>query len=74
MRPSISVMKEEKFPKGIFLTVFNYKMIKGNLAVRWWFDEVVVCEAEQVLDIQNANQCLLYTRWDFYNETKGWLE
>jgi len=54
-------------------TVKNYIIIKNNIGIRWWFDEVTIGEAEQGLDLQDANRSLIYTNWDFYVSTKGWL-
>ncbi|HPO57071.1 MAG TPA: hypothetical protein PKY46_13825 [Ignavibacteriaceae bacterium] len=48
-------------------------MCKKNLAVRWWYDEVTIGEAEQSLDLKEANTSLIYTNWLHYNVTKGWF-
>jgi hypothetical protein len=46
---------------------------KNNIGTSWWFNEVTICEAEQSLDLQDANRSLIYTNWDFYVSTKGWM-
>jgi len=54
-------------------TVRNYIVNKNNIAIKWWYDEVTIGEAEQGLDLQDANKSLIYTNWDHYVSTKGWM-
>lgn len=57
----------------ILNTVKKYIISKNNIGVKWWFNEVIIGEAEQSLDLQDANRSLIYTNWDFYVATKGWM-
>lgn len=57
----------------VLKTYRNFIMCKKNLAVRWWYDEVTIGEAEQSLDLKEANTSLIYTNWLHYNVTKGWF-
>ena len=54
-------------------TVKNYIINKNNIGIKWWYNEVIIGEAEQGLDLQDANRSLIYTNWDFYVSTHGWL-
>jgi hypothetical protein len=73
MRKSIKVQWPKKKNNSVLNTVKNYMIGKNNLGTSWWFNEVTICEAEQSLDLQEANKSLIYTNWDFYVSTKGWM-
>jgi hypothetical protein len=76
MRKPIKVQwprrRENNF-ETVLNTVKNYIISKNNIGIKWWFNEVTIGEAEQSLDLQDANRNLIYTNWDFYVSTKGWM-
>ena len=75
MRKTIKVRwpRKNNFSSSILNTFRNYVICKNNPGTRWWFNEVIIGEAEQSLDLQEANQSLIFTNWDFYVSTKGWM-
>ena len=73
MREKIKIQWPKKGSFNVFDTYRNFLMIKNNLGIRWWFNEVTIGEAEQSLDLKNANINLLFTNWDYYVSTKGWM-
>ena len=74
MRKPIKVLWPRKRSfDSVLNSIKNYIICKNNFGTKWWFDEVIIGEAEQSLDLQDANRSLIYTHWDFYVSTKGWM-
>jgi hypothetical protein len=74
MREPIKVQwPKKRDEKSVLNTYRNFILCKSNIAVKWWYDEVTIGEAEQGLDLQDANRSLIYTNWDHYVSTHGWL-
>jgi hypothetical protein len=54
-------------------SIRNYTIIRNNLGINWWFNEVTIGEAAQAADLHEANVNIIYTNWNHYEATKGWI-
>lgn len=57
----------------MWLTLRNYYMISENPYLAFWFNDHVIHEAEAELDVKDGCMNAMFTNWDHYQSTKGWI-
>lgn len=51
----------------------NYSIVRQNPGIQWWFNDFVIAEEEQSLDLQESVQSAKFCNLGHYLATRGWI-
>jgi len=51
----------------------NHYLITEAPLIRWWFNDLVIAEAEAGIDLREATESVKICNWSHYQATRGWI-